>query len=319
MRNLEALGVANMRTLEMKISDAGPANQRVNPHILTRVRKTQMDAGRLILVQNVWYHRYNESKARVEERLELLKPLYAATNNASLKLRLGQTLEIAIHKALEQGPLNFVGGFPDLEEHDDSTIYRKEEPPLRFSGKKMPGDKRFDFLAFHPTAGSIGIEAKNVREWIYPDRTEIKDLLHKSVTSDSIPALIARRIPYVTFRLLETCGVLLFENFNQLYPLADATLAKAVVQKDLLGYHDVRAGNQPNDRLLEFITKTIPARADEARLRFNKYSDLLHQFATGELYYAAFAARVRRRERGQPEDSDVPLDQDPNDLDEHEW
>jgi hypothetical protein len=319
MRNLEALGVANMRTLEMKISDAGPANQRVNPHVLTRVRKIQMDAGRLILVQNVWYHRSNEPKARVEERLELLKPIYAATNNANLKLRLGQTLEIAIHRALELGPLNFVGGFPDLEDHDDGTLYKKEEPPLRFSGKKMPGDKRFDFLAFHPTAGSIGIEAKNVREWIYPNRPEIRDLLHKSVTSDSIPVLIARRIPYVTFRLLETCGVLLFENFNQLYPLTDAALAKAVVQKDLLGYHDVRAGTQPNDRLREFITRIMPARADEARRRFNKYSDLLHQFATGELYYAAFAARVRRRERGQPEDSDVPLDQDPNDLDEHEW
>lgn len=321
MRNLETLGVANMRTLEMKVADSGPMAQRVNPHVLTRVRNAQRDAGRLIVVGGVWYHRYSEPAARVKERLDLLKPIYAATNNASLKLRLGQTLEIAILRALEKGTLDFVGGFPDLDDHDDSTLYSKEEPPLRFSGKKMPGDKRFDFLAFHPSAGSLGIEAKNIREWIYPDRNEVKELLHKAVVSDTVPVLIARRIPYVTFRLLETCGVLLFENYNQLYPNADAAVAAQAAQKDLLGYHDIRVGNEPNDRLFQFITETVPAFADEARARFDKYKDLLWQFATGELYYAAFAARVRRREQGQQEDNDEPPepDFDPNDYEEGEW
>ena len=318
LRNLEALGVANMRTLEMKISDSGPTSQRVNPHVLTRVRNAQRDAGRLIVVSQVWYHRYNETQARVKQRLDLLKPIYAATNNASLKLRLGQTLEIAIWRALEQGPLDFVGGFPDLDDHEDSALYSKEEPPLRFSGKSMPGNKRFDFLAFHPSAGSIGIEAKNIREWIYPNRNEVKELLYKAVVSDTLPVLIGRRIPYVTRRLLETCGVLLFENYNQLYPNADAAIA---AQKDLLGYHDIRVGNQPNARLLQFIIETLPAYAEEARARFDQYKDLLWQFASGALYYAAFAARVRRREQGQPEDSDEPPepDFDPNDYEEGEW
>lgn len=321
LRNLEALGVANMRTLEMKISDSGPTPQRVNPHVLTKVRNAQRDAGRLIVVDKVWYHRYNETEVRVKQRLDLLKPVYAATNNHSLKLRLGQTLEIAIWRALEQGPLDFVGGFPDLDDHDDSTLYSKEEPPLRFSGKKMPGDKRFDFLAFHPDAGSIGIEAKNVREWIYPDRNEIKELLKKAIVSNSVPVLIARRIPYVTARLLETCGVLLFENYNQLYPNADAAIAAQAAQKELLGYHDIRVGNLPNERLVQFITKTVPAYAEQARARFDQYKDLLWRFAIGELYYAAFAARVRRREQGKSEESDeAPVPNfDPDDYEEGEW
>ncbi len=322
MRNLETLGVANMRTLEMKISDSGPMAQRVNPHVLTRVRNAQRDAGRLIIVSQIWYHRYNEPEARVKQRLDALKPIYAATNNTSLKLRLGQTLEIAIWRALEQGSLDFVGGFPDLDDHDDSTLYSKEEPPLRFSGKRMPGDKRFDFLAFHPSAGSIGIEAKNIREWIYPDRNEVKELLQKAIVSDTLPVLIGRRIPYVTRRLLETCGVLLFENYNQLYPNADAATAAAAAQKDLLGYHDIRVGNQPNGRLLQFITETVPAYAEEARARFDQYRDLLWQFASGELYYASFAARLRRRENGHDEDSDHPPGFDPDDIepdDDGDW
>ena len=232
---------------------------------------------------------------------------------------MGQALEIAILRALEQSELHFVGGFIDLAQHDDSTLYRKEEPPLRFSGKQMPGDKRFDFLAFHPKAGSIGIEAKNVREWIYPDRREVKELLTKAVVSDSVPVLIARRIPYVTRRLLDVSGVMLFENFNQLYPIADATLAAQVSQKDLLGYHDVRVGNDPNARLVEFVTNTVSARAEEYRERFNRYRDLLQRFAEGELSYAGFAARIRRRENALPENGDHTADEDnfdPNDYEE---
>jgi hypothetical protein len=38
LRVLGTLTVANQRTLEQKISDAGPYNQRIDPHILSDVR-----------------------------------------------------------------------------------------------------------------------------------------------------------------------------------------------------------------------------------------------------------------------------------------
>ena len=306
-----------MRTLEMKIADAGPLHLRVDPHILTRVRTAMVKAGHVRVIDGLWYHRAITPRETIQQRLSELRPLYRRTNDPNFKLRLGQTLEIAILKALESGPLEFVGGFLDLADHDDSTLYRKEEPPLRFSGQRMPGDQRFDFLAFHPTAGRIGIEAKNIREWIYPNRSEIKDLIRKAITSNSLPVLVARRLPYVTFRLLQTCGVMLFENFNQLYPAADATLATDVRGKHLLGYHDVRAGNAPNKNLSDFLAQTIVRRADEYRERFERYRDLLEQFADGDLYYAAFAARVRRREQGTPEDSDEPMT--PESVDPNDW
>lgn len=322
VRNLDTLGVANMRTLEMKVADAGPEHLRVDPHVLTKVRRELEEAGRIIRVKQVWFHRETAERARVQARLALLEPLYARMNDHNLKLRLGQTLEIAILRALEDAPFDFVGGFVDLDQHDDSTLYRKEEPPLRFSGRRMPGERRFDFLAFH-ASGPIGIEAKNIREWMYPDRDEIKDLLLKAVTADTLPVMITRRIPYVTFRLLQPCGVMLFENFNQLYPTADAALAAQVRQKDLIGYHDVRAGNAPNPNLQRFIQSTIPGNAVEYRERFNRYRDLLERFATDDLTYAGFAARVRRREQGVPEDSDEPPEADydypdPNEMGE-DW
>lgn len=318
-RVLDAQTVSNTRTLEMKISDSGPDHLRVDPHILTEVRNEMVKRKRLTRRDEIWFHRTVADPSRVAERLEVLKPLHRQTAHGKFALRLGQTLEIAVQKALEAAGHEFVGAFLDLDEHDDSTLYKKEEPPLRFSGARMPGDKRFDFLVFHPKAGRMGIEAKNIREWMYPRRQEIRDLLQKALCADAIPVLIARRIPYVTFRLLRSCGALLFENFNQLYPAADAKLAQQVQDKDLLGYHDVRVGNNPNARLLTFVTD-LSKTAEEARDRFERHKDLLAEFSSGEMSYASFAARIRRRESGRPEDSDEEEVDDtfnPDDIDQN--
>jgi len=319
VRNLDALGVANMRTLEMKISDSGPYDQRVDPHLLTKARQSLAKAGHVqsqTISNAPWYFRSREPKERVEARLAVLTPIYRATIAHGFVARLGQTLEIAIYKALNASGLMFVGGFPDLNDHDDSTTYSKEEPPLRFSGREMPGDQRFDFLVFHPAAGPLGIEAKNVREWIYPDREEVRELLGKAVTADTVPVLIARRIHFSSRVLLETCGVMLFETFGQLYPTAEADLAAAVRAKGNIGYHDVRACNDPNALLSQFIGTTMPNQAAEYRARLDRYKDLLAGFADGTLSYAAFAGRVRRRRAGMPEEFDPSQEPDPNDWQE---
>ena len=44
-RILTAQKVCTARTLEQKISDAGPYNQRIDPHILTEARKNLQDQG----------------------------------------------------------------------------------------------------------------------------------------------------------------------------------------------------------------------------------------------------------------------------------
>ena len=68
---LGAHGIATDRTLEQKISDAGPANQRIDPHVLTRVRKALEEQGEVI--QRLasggvpWYH-LNTTPADVVER-----------------------------------------------------------------------------------------------------------------------------------------------------------------------------------------------------------------------------------------------------------
>jgi hypothetical protein len=108
--------------------------------------------------------------------------------------------------------------------------------------------------------------------------------------------------------LLSTCGAITHENYNQLFPASEQALADQAKHKTLLGYHDLRTGNQPDGRLIAFITQNMPGVAATARARFDQYKDLLSAFASNEMSYREFAARVRRRSRGQHEDDDFPQD-----------
>lgn len=148
----------------------------------------------------------------------------------------------------------------------------------RVSQREIPRGQRFDFLLSHRTAGWTRVEVKNVREWLYPDRTEVKDMLAKAGALDAVPVLIARRIPCVTFKL----------------------------------FHRVR--NEPDAHLRRFIQQNLPEVLPRPRERFEAYKDLLGAYGTGHLSYPAFAARVRRRQSGAPEDHE---DAAAEPLDEH--
>lgn len=300
--------VANSRTLEQKISDAGPFDQRIDPHILTEVRNVLIREGRILRKmqdQVPWFYLPNTPEQAVSERLDEQLQIVRQMQGGDLSYRIGQCLEIATYKTLLlQERLDYFGSFRDLDEHDDSTLYSKEEPPQSFSGNRLDGAERLDFLVGHPSAGWAGVEVKNVREWLYPDRTEITDLIRKAVTLDCVPILIARRFPFVTFRLLSTCGVLLHETYNQRYPESARQLAEKAKDKRLLGYHDIRVGNEPDSRLKKFISVNLPRILPKTRDRFDAYKDLLEAFGVGDMTYKEFAARVRRRSQGKHEDSD---------------
>lgn len=123
--------VATERTLEQKISDAGPSNQRIEPFVLTQARRLLVAAGRVVELKKrktPWYHLLEVKQDEVDARLKQLEPIYAATQDGEFSVRLGQALEIAVYKALAAGSQVFLGGFSDLAEHDDSKQYKRIEP-----------------------------------------------------------------------------------------------------------------------------------------------------------------------------------------------
>ncbi|MYD46473.1 MAG: hypothetical protein F4W92_08985 [Gammaproteobacteria bacterium] len=306
---LRAHIVAQSRTLEQKISDSGPINQRIDPHVLTEVRNILVDreeiicqprnTGNWFFLKSVPVHLVQQ---RLKEQEQILKSMKRSKNFGK---RVGQCLEIAIFRSLPlQSEFEFFGRFKNLEEHDDSVLYEKEEPPQSISERSLPGDERLDFLVNSREGGWGGIEAKNVREWIYPDRDEIRKLLRNCIDLDCVPILIARRIPFVTFFVLSKCGVIFHQTYNQLLPSSEKELAEKIKDKHLLGYHYIRLGNTPDARLQKFFSENLPKIFSDARYRFEKYKDLLNDFAYENVPYKEFSARVRRRYHGTNEDHD---------------
>jgi hypothetical protein len=291
----------------MKISDAGPSNQRIDPLQLGDARKSMLKDGTLVKIerQNAhWFHLKETPSSQVKERLAILLPIYRRTTRGEIGKRVGQCLEIAVFKALcQQQTMEFLGDFNDLNDHDDTKLYSKTEPPSAVSGRTI-APRSLDFITIHSQTVLAGIEAKNVREWQYPNREEIKELLSKCCSLDIVPVLIARRIPFVTFKLLHACGAVVHQTYNQLFPSSESALADEAKDKNLLGYHDIRVGNEPDARLLKFIAHNLPDVLPGARDRFDEYKDLVEPFSNNNMSYEVFAARVRRRAAGTNEDSD---------------
>lgn len=317
MRVIGRHGVALMRTLEQKISDAGPGGQRVDPHILTEARQELEKEGEIVRLSRhgtTWYHITGTPEHVLEQRHAAQEPIRAALHEQKFGMRVGQALEIAVYRALvELGThhWHFFGGFDDLHRHDDAELYRKQEPPSAISGKGPSGEARVDFILVNPRVGPVAIEVKNVREWLYPDRDEIIDLLYKCTALDAVPVLIARRMPFVTFKVLSQCGVLFHQTYNQRLPQTASTLADKAKHKDLLGYHDIRVGNDPDPRLRNFLHNNLPSVLPAARAKFQEYEDLLTAYGSRNMGYTEFAARVRRRAAGTNEDHDWDDDGSP--------
>jgi hypothetical protein len=294
VRILSKHTVSSARTLEQKISDAGPLHQRIDPHVLTEARVQLETDGTIIKLQRSipWYHLSKTSQLDIQAKLSRIEPIQTALTQQSFTMRLGQTLELSVFKTLrQQSRLHFLGGFPDLDTHDDSSLYKKEEPPSSLDGTSLPLNRKFDFVIPSDSSGYAGVEVKNVREWIYPREREFLEFLDKCCSVNAIPILIARRIPYVTFKLLNACGGLVHQTYNQRFPAADKALAAQAAQKDLLGYHDIRVGNDPDQRLKSFFEK-VPRLLASARARFDENKSLVQEYATGQIPYPQFAKEL---------------------------
>jgi hypothetical protein len=319
MRLLERHGVATMRVIEQKIADAGPNPQRVNPHILTAIRKQLAKEGKIGSIQHAgtrWYFA-NSTEAHVREaRLAELGPLHAKASDQSYTKRVGDALEIATYRALLDVDAEFQGRFRDLGDHDDSVPYSKEEPPSHIGKRALPGDMKLDFHYRHPDAGWAGLECKNIREWLYPNRLELRDLIRKTVALDAVPVLIGRRIHPSTVFVFGKCGLIIHQTFNQRAPASEAALIEELKRKDKLGFFDIRAGNEPDARLLKFIGQSLPIAMPAARAKWNTHLDLLTRYAEDDdMSYQEFAGRVGRRARGENEDGYEPEpDPDPDDY-----
>jgi hypothetical protein len=289
-------GIAHIRTLEQKIADAGPFDQRIEPVLLYKALARLKEQGEVLTLADPttttkWYYMRGTSGAILTERLAAQRVIYEQVHNTKFGFRLGSALEMAVFRSILTTDFPYWGGFARIDLPDDKP-FSKMEPPTSYALRNSQSP-----LDFHVKVDGhmLGIEVKNMREWTHTDSAEVKKMLRKATDLDMVPVLIARRIPYATMQTLETCGVLAHQTYNQRYPVTGSELADKARHKDLLGYHDIRLGNEPDARMLRFFNELLPILAGRARAKFDAQKDLLRSFATNEISYNKFYRELQIR------------------------
>lgn len=283
--------VCAARTIEHKLHATGPNPQRIDPHVTTNAIRELLFTGQISRISRTnthWYHLPESPKDLVKAKLDKLAPLYFRVLANNFVHRTGQALEIAVFRSLlalhQQDPrINFLGHFLDLDAHDDSTLYSKEDPPRAISGRHITGYRRLDFLLTTPAI--CAIEVKNGRPVIYPRSEELTELLSKALDLDAVPIFVARRLHPTVVQTFARTGLLVHETYGQRYPAADIDLANEVKHKDSLGWHDIRVGNNPDTRMLKFFCEVLPRKLEQATADFHRCKGLLRGFVDAEISF----------------------------------
>lgn len=316
---LEREIISCQKTLEQKISDQGPSGQRVDPHLLglalhelTVERKILAVHRHPTTTHSPWYANARLAEADIRDKLESVAPLYASVASGQFPNLVGDALEVIVANCLTQ--LNrtnprygYLGSF-DLSKKNKQGRFPKTEPPNTISGLtclKIP-----DFYVSGFSFGYVCIECKNLREWIYPDNSLIKDLIRKAIDTDTIPCLIARRIHYTTTaNLLIPAGIMSHESYYQYYPSEFTELASSVKDKRSLGFSDVRATEQPDKRTVKFVTNDLPSVGDYMAERFRANRKALSAYLESEINLAQLYYEINSPAAGNWIDypSDEPL------------
>jgi hypothetical protein len=288
--------VAHQKTLEQKISDQGPVNQRVDPHLLGLAIKDLLELGRLKTALHAattkypWYANLLTPDAVIQDRLGELAPLYAQVSGGGFGNLTGDALEVIIFKCLREvaaeSPRYAFQGFFKLDDPKDAHgRYRKVQPPKTVADKTTA--KEADFLQFGHDAGVLCLECKNYREWIYPHHGALKDTIVKAYELGCIPLFIARRIHYTAMtNLLGPAGIIAHEAYAQYYPADQADLAAAVKDKTKLGFTDVTASEEPPERTMKFFKNALPKIVPKMAEAWEANRDVLYEFAKGEIHLA---------------------------------
>lgn len=288
--------IAHQKTLEKKISEQGPGEQRVNPHLVGYAIQDLLELNRLRFLRHPatgnqkWYINPLTNDDDAQPKLDELAPLYASVSGGGFGNLTGDALEVVTYKCLlnvkQQKPrYDFQGAFHLDKPKNAENRFQKTQPQKTLSGKSTL--KEADFIQFGHDAGALCIECKNYREWIYSHDNKIKELIVKSYELGAIPVLIARKIQYAAqTNLLEPAGIIAHESVWQYYPYDHHELAAKVAHKRKLGFSDVVATEEPHPRTMTFFEKNLPRIVAPMADSWNRNKEALYEYATDQINLA---------------------------------
>src|SRR5713101_8389851 len=186
---------ANIRQLEVKISESGPPDKRPEPHILATALKTLMAS------DEVKQYKPKGESSKEESVFYTLTPFYPDV----AKKRVDELLV----------PYRIYRMLADKEEYCSQVLENIASASFQAAGHytslgKLPSTAPLDGV-YQMESHKIGNEVKNAREWVYPHSGRIWVMIRKCLEIEAVPFLLARKLPFVTRAIFSRIGILGFE------------------------------------------------------------------------------------------------------------
>jgi len=296
---------ANIRQLEVKVCESGPPDKRPQPHILTTALRnfTHPDQGRLKIYYPKRHAKEDETRFYI---LTVNYPEPGATRVSELMVH------YRVYRTLTNTEQYCSSVLEDIVRA--SFGLHKQYIFIGKGPKSSPLDAVYRFDSY-----KIGVEVKNIREWVYPHSPYIWLTIKKCLAFDAIPFLITRKLPYVTRLVFSRLGILGFEFHRQVFSPLVSHLLPEIQHTDKLGYKDVIAldPNQPHPTLSGFIQTTLPDQVPRYATQWQRQRPVLAEFAVDrdlansnlppqlrQQHYAELSDLLFQRDRDQPDDDD---------------
>ncbi|HAM80384.1 hypothetical protein [Ornithinibacillus bavariensis] len=290
--------MSTVRHLEIKISEAGPTNMRVEPAVLQDSLKSLLKQGEVIEVDTVqtgnlkFYGLNDFGKPGDIARLRAFKDWHNMFLNFSQKNEhCGLILEKLLFDTVDNDLYHVIGAGPQFDDNGD-LIKLPGAEVLSYGGKliyKVESGAGFDqFLIHKDTDIPMGIEAKNKREWIYPASLEVWRMIARACTLECLPILVSRKLSYITRAgFFSNFGILGFQSQFQYFSNSVNALSKYrfkqnVIAKERLGFADiklVKPTDTPPNHFLHFFNNILPAHVETYYNKFMENKDILSKYA----------------------------------------
>lgn len=292
---LKTYRISYSKHLEIKISEAGPSHMRPEPFILNKaLKQLEKDKAIQVLHSNPKiYGPMDFGRPGDTQRLKAFIDWWDFYQKQSqIEENCGLVLEYLVSKTVEQDS-NFLilGAGP---RYNDQGILHKlpGSEMLTFGNKQIYQGQTgagLDLLMFDQEHSiPIGVECKNIREWIYPASPEVWRLIARACSIDCLPVLAARKISFITRAgIFYDMGILGFETHfqyfhNNVNSQTGYKFKERVIEKNRLGFADIKfikKKDSPPNHFSHFFSHILRENAEEYYERFLTKKPLLEEYA----------------------------------------
>lgn len=299
---LRSRRICCLKTLESKISEAGPKKIRAQTIVISDVLRNMLKYSQIQEipmppdVDTTFYALPDFDRTQEKDRYQKIVEGYRIYRNISKDERYcSKVSEIIIFEAVLKAQTMHCIGDP-----------RKNDYPLHVNGYEIIDKSPLDLILYDKKTGiRIGIEVKNRRDWIYPDKDLLWRAIGKCVSIKALPVFICREIPYVSFIFFKWAGILGYPTHNQYFhpdKEQDLQFAKSV---DGLGFHDIyfpqahRNSFKPEQKIeqrhVHFFRNILPSQVSKFYDKFLQNFALLEKYALKKGLFRKDLALPQRR------------------------